>query len=107
MGYIRHHAIVVTCWEGDQIERAHCKAIEIGLPVSNVVGPQVNGYSSFFIAPDGSKEGWEDSEDGNEKREAFKAWLPGDCSYCEWVEVAYGHDDNEALITDSAWQSED
>lgn len=80
MGYIRHNAIVVT---GDdypeaqkKFDKAYEKAIELfeGL-VSNVITSSVNRYQSFFIAPDGSKEGWSLSSEYNVKREEFANFL--------------------------------
>lgn len=78
MGYLRRHAIVVT---GDDYEEskdilaAHAKATEIFPWVSPICPPQVNGERSFFIPPDGSKEGWSDSDKGDERRNEFVEWL--------------------------------
>ena len=127
MGYMRHHAIIVTVSYAD-IEEARNKAIEIfnkpaegdvgilhGAPdiISNVVSDNINGHSSFFIAPDGSKEGWPESELGNERRAEFVQWL-NDQSYGDgsnrfaWVEVQYGDEDgHQKVLNGSRFLSEE
>lgn len=88
MGYIKHHAIIVIGWDDSKITAAHEAAIVEQMAVSNIVASPVNGYRSFFIAPDGSKEGWTDSDEGNARRDAFIQWLrsaPG--LYLTWAEV--------------------
>jgi hypothetical protein len=104
MGFIRHHAILVTGWENLDIAREI--AIEFGNNVSDIVAGPANGYFTFMIAPDGSKEGWETSRDGDDARERFIRWLNGrtDDEF-EWVELYYGHDDGAAKITNHAWES--
>lgn len=80
MGYIKHNAIIVT---GDsypeaqlRFELAYQKAKELfGDLVSNIVPALINGYQSFFIAPDGSKEGWDLSDEYDKKRKEFMDFL--------------------------------
>lgn len=104
MGYIKHHAIVVTCWgEGEAQEAADC-ARNLGLEVIGPSAPAINAYQSILICPDGSKEGWLDSDDGNAKRAYFVSWLRENHAG-EWVEVAYGDDDGEASVVTHAWAS--
>lgn len=99
MGYIRHHAIIVSvATDKDLISTVHNKAMEVfGPQVSNVVSSVVNNTKSFFIGPDGSKEGWSESDEGDEKRTQFLCWL-ADLEYedgsspVKWAEVVY-HDD--------------
>jgi hypothetical protein len=99
MGYIRHNAIVVTCWDKTRIAAAH-GAAERCLPglVSSIVDSHINGYHSFLVAPDGSKEGWSDSDKGDAARAEFISWLESqryedNSTPFEWVEIAYGSDD--------------
>jgi len=118
MGYMRHHAIVVTSWRTEPLppfvrDRAdhptlvqvHGKAQELcGHLVSPILGPFTNGYASFFIAPDGSKEGWDESETGAANRLAFLNWLrqfrfEDGSSYYDWVEVQFGDDEWETKVT--------
>ena len=99
MGYIAHHAIVVTSWSKDCIKVAHEKATEIfnGL-VSEIIQTKANSYFSFFVSPDGSKEGWETSEIGNKRREQFINFLSDAYKreiWNDWVEVRYGGDEPE------------
>lgn len=58
MGYMRHHAIIVTSWTGDALVPARQAALSIFPPdqVSGIVNGAMNGYASFFVGPDGSKE---------------------------------------------------
>lgn len=94
MGYIRHDAIVVTSWKPRLIDAARNKAVELGMTVSEVIESPTNGYSSFLIAPDGSKEGWESSYRGDDSREEWVAWmrLQPD-NWVDWVAINYGGDE--------------
>jgi len=115
MGYIKHNAIIVTGWQDDKILESRNKAIEIfdehfsGEPivrpygsklVSEIIPSLANGQYSFFIAPDGSKEGWETSENGDRAREEFCKWLNSDPNnHCDYIEVRFGgDDDNNSII---------
>lgn len=103
MGYMKHHAIVVTTW-GD-ITAAHKRAQFLcGEYVTPVMGPFVNGYTSFAVVPDGSKEGWEESERGDLGRDSLIEWLrdhdgnnDGD-TYYRWVEVQFGDDNRKTKV---------
>ncbi len=109
MGVIVHNAIVVTGWQDAEMKEARAKAVEIfneafkgytinageelvGLLMEGVV----NGYSSFFIAPDGSKEGWEASDNGDRARKEFTKWLDdkrkNNDYYLDYVEIEFGGD---------------
>ena len=71
MGYMRHHAIVVTTFQPKAAEAARAKAIELfedGL-VSETLESVINGYLTFLIAPDGSKLGWARDKQGDESRD--------------------------------------
>jgi hypothetical protein len=63
----------------------------------------MNGFQSFFIPPDGSKEGWDDSNIGDLQRETMINWLneqayeDGSTPF-RWVEVQYGDDDKVSKI---------
>lgn len=109
MGYIRHHAIVLTGgdYRRDQLEQARAKAVELGCAVSEIVASPINGYLSFFVAPDGSKEGWEGSEEGWRARCSLIEWVRGQYyvdggSSIDWVEVQYGDDDGRTWATRSS-----
>lgn len=100
MGYIVHHAIVVTTYD-DQISVLREKAVEIFeandpradgwiARVSPVVESGVNGYGSFLVAPDGSKSGWGHSDAGDEARDKLVAILRE--AGVDFVEIVYGGD---------------
>lgn len=103
MGYNVEHAIVVTSWEKKLLAKAHKKAEAIFPHVSEVVQHVTNGGGSFLVPPDGSKEGWDESNDGNKRRAEFVAWLDkqryedGSTSL-RWVEVLYADDEHRAEI---------
>lgn len=99
MGWMRHHAIVVTSWSSKALTRAHNRAAETfpSGTVTELSGSVANSYGSFLVAPDGSKEGWDDSEAGDDNRAAFIAWLIEEfrdkcdgSSIVDWVEVQFG-----------------
>jgi hypothetical protein len=111
MGYLRPTAIIVGASYGDPpwIEVAHNKAYDIFAQhgftqlVSEIVDGVSNGEQSFLVAWDGSKEGWESSDRGDEARSEFVAWLREQAyedgsSPLDWVEVQYGGDDREAVV---------
>src|SRR5262245_53808179 len=112
MGYIRHHTIIVVSgyhdpsdkdrkWDDGRLVKAHDKAKEIfGNRVSEIIEPQVNGECSFFVGPDGSKEGWNASEEGNQQRAKFIEWLRSNSAlYLDWIEVEFGGDGGVGKIT--------
>ncbi|MBG9567550.1 hypothetical protein [Brevibacillus agri] len=97
MGFIRHNAIVVTGadYNSGAFEKAHLKAMELfGLLTSPIVHSDWNGYMSFFVAPDGSKEGWADSVEGDKKRKEFADFIDS---------LAYGDGSNSVKFVDVAY----
>lgn len=109
MGHVRNHAIIVTASYGPYIQRAHAKARQIfGDYVSEITPMGTNGSQSFFVPPDGSKEGWDESHAGDRRREDFKAWLRAQAyedgsTPFSWVELWYGGDDMDAHIEDDGY----
>ena len=104
MGYMRHHAIVVTSWNAETFAEAHAKAVTLfAQTVSPAIPSDINSYSTFLVGPDGSKEGWDEDVAGNLRRDEFIAWLKtqvyGDGSSClAWAEIQYGDDELETKI---------
>lgn len=115
MGYIKHHTIVVTSWNRNLLEQAQKEARIIfsreffgeynGADdlVSSIVSGVVNSYESFFIAPDGSKESWEASKNGDTARELFIKWINSKAhedgsNSISYVEVFFGDDNGKAEI---------
>ena len=109
MGYYRDHAIVVSSYYGDSISDAHIKATDLfGFGrVSQILDGGSNGCRSFFVSPDGSKEGWETSRLNDYYRESFKKYLKNFNSlsqvdgYLSWVEVQFADDDGVTKVLDS------
>lgn len=92
MGYIKHNAICVTCFDKEQTNRLHDKAKEIfGELVTEIIESAINQYYSFFVAPDGSKEGWKDSDEYDIKRKKYKQFIKENNHnfLCEYVDVTY------------------
>lgn len=118
MGYMRNHAIVVTSFDREKIERAHARAFEIFLPVakecsdrwarshsmvSEILTSPINELYTFVVGPDGSKEGWKPSNLGDTARGEFIEWLDAQryedrSSPFDWVVVQYGDDGMDTLI---------
>lgn len=108
---MRHHTIVVTSWKLELLQEAHAKAVELGARDPEVVGSRLwqvseltpestNGYQSFFVAPDGSKEGWDTSDRGDRSRAILTDWLDEQAGYLDWVEVSYGGDDYDCATVE-------
>ncbi len=102
MGYFKHHAIVLTSWKDEDIGSVENKLKEMEL---KYIGPgsSMNGYITITVIPDGSKEGWPESERGDKKRKEFIDWLKAGSLYVEWAEISYSSDDRRAVLIDSAW----
>ena len=104
MGYIKHHGIAVTSDIDELIKQAHTQAKSIFKErASEILNSKTNGYKSFFIAPDGSKEGWEESNNEDLQRETFVKWVnqqayddgSNSISFCEFF---YGEDNGYSQI---------
>ncbi len=69
---MKHHSIIVTTFDKKLSRSVHRKAKSI---FGNLTTPLkegvVNSYLSFAILPDGSKEGWPESDEYDEKRRHF------------------------------------
>ena len=110
MGTIKHNAIIVTSWDYGNAKEAKLKCKEIisdifkDYPltekpdnlVSDIIDGIANSQYTFFIAPDGSKEGWEPSNLMDEARENIKVAL--DEMSVDYIEVRFGGDDDYADI---------
>lgn len=92
MGHMRHDAIIVT--DCGNMEEVHEQAKKLfGHLVSEKIC-SMNCTESFFIAPDGSKEGWKDSNDMDIAREKFSTWLKDHYqSYADVVHISFGGDE--------------
>lgn len=104
MGYMKHHAIIVTSYDHVRLEACRNKAIELfHSQVSDIVFPVVNLHESFLIGTDGSDEGYNESDTGDEKRFEYRIWLENFCfsdgsSAVQWVELSYADDYDDPKI---------
>ena len=113
MGYMCHHTLIVS-GSGAHLEEARDQAIALvragsagvhpTIHVTEISPPAVNGYQVFFVCPDGSKEGWPESDAGNRIRqemiEAF-AQIGQDQWGIAWWEVKFGDDVGDDRIVRS------
>ena len=101
MGTINHNAILATTWD-DKRYRAMLKWVRKNvsedqnfLVVSKNPRITLNGYKTIVLIPDGSKEGWDTSDEADELRQRFIERLTSDnyedgSSSWDWIEVGYG-----------------
>jgi hypothetical protein len=98
MGRIRHDAIILTGTPRD-LEPVRDRALQhfqgSCVRVSEMTGTTMNATASFLVAPDGSKEGWRDSDEGDRLRDAFVKWLQVEGPpLIDWIEVQFGGDES-------------
>jgi len=106
MGYMRHHAILVSTYLRGNLRRARAEAKSLGLRYTDIVESRLNNVVTFAVVPDGSKEGWPDSDAGDTARDKFIAWLDQQryedgSSWFEWAEVQYGDENDDNKMTRS------
>jgi hypothetical protein len=108
MGHIEHHTIIVAGSAVD-VEAAHRVASQLfrrgsSSLVSPVVLGEANLTASFFVAPHGSKQGWDISNSCERLREHFIDHL-SDLTFedgsprLDWFEARFGGDFADAEIT--------
>jgi hypothetical protein len=115
VGYLRPTAIIVgASYTSDLTSGTHWIVVardaalaafgryDLAQLVSPIIDGVVNNERSFYIAWDGSKEGWDESDRGDEARAEFVAWLRAQAyedgsSPLDWVELQYGGDDGEVV----------
>ena len=94
MSHTKHDAIVITTWDPPLIKSAQRKAKKLGLPVTNICRSSINGYYTICVCPDGSKEGWDESEAGDKGRAELVAWMKTHAyedgsNRLQWVHIEY------------------
>lgn len=121
MGYIRHHCMIVHTHGAELAQQARKAFREFasgaGFLLVNgddarglVQGPflsPVNAVYTLFIQPDGSKEGWADSDRGDAFRDKCKEWMKSQMwedgsGPFQWVEVISHDEAHYACIPDSS-----
>lgn len=95
MGVINHDCIIATTWDKDAMERLIASAKNWGIKPLMVTPPNQFGYLTALLPPDGSKEGWQDSDIGDNSRASFIALIESfnyedGSSPFSWVEISYG-----------------
>lgn len=102
MGNFKHHIIVVSASyskgeEGHWSEVAHTEACKVfGCEaVTPVLASDWNNLRTFMVVPDGSKEFWQESDNGDARRQEFIDWLEAQKyddggSPLDWAECFYG-----------------
>jgi hypothetical protein len=98
MGLMRHHAIIATTWSGKNYMGLLAWIGTLGEEERSLFamnGSLINGYQSVTMVPDGSKEGWDTSRQGDDLRNRFISRLEedryeDDSSPWDWVEVSFG-----------------
>lgn len=107
MGYMRHHAIIVSTFSEKDVKLAHAKAAELGCDPQPIHYTGWNSIHTFMIPPDGSKEGWDESDAGDVRRADFLRWITtlrfeDGSTVFDWCEVQYGDEngDNRMLRHD-------
>ena len=93
MGLVQHHALIATTSWDERIEKAKAW-IDLLEPEDReffLISPVgVNGETSIVLFPDGSKEGWPQSEQGDVRREQFiEQVLKKDPGWM-WIEGTFG-----------------
>ncbi len=107
MGYISHSAIIVTLgdWMGglEEFKETFNLLRETPLKFDGTAArymPEptkgINGYYTFFVAPDGSKEGWDESNEMDKVREKVKI-AAQKIPYADIVTLRFGGDDHNRL----------
>jgi hypothetical protein len=113
MGYIRHQASIALFSEPDDAGVQAMQRLREEMPEDcrdYLLGPVkgINGYTTFVLMPDGSKEGWPPSDAMDQWREAFKdaALVSG---FPTVVQLAFGGDDKETIIeyTTDSWTEDE
>jgi len=97
MGYIKHQAViaVVPGYGKNTLDFDELRTALGASGASLLAGPVeglVNGYATYFLGPDGSKEGWSDSGLGDQARAEFVAYIRDHAEYADIVEVTFGGD---------------
>lgn len=98
MGYMVHHAFLVTFWNEEILKDTHEKAKEIFKDtdhyVTDITPVAINGNASYFVAPDGSKAGWDDSIKAYKARVKFIEYLKNYEPYSPYFALVQYGDEN-------------
>jgi len=96
MGYMLHHAIIITGTNIDHLGIVRTFAINKGNHCSETVKGTINDQFSFFVAPDGSKEGWNESDEADLSRKYLKDFLDNNLNlYVNAIEIQFAGDNHD------------
>lgn len=94
-----HHGIIVSACCSDWIKEAYHEAQRLfGTGISAILYAKCNGVVSFYIPPDGSSEGWQESIAGDTRRDVYLHFLKEQRkkeNWVQWVEVRWGDENGE------------
>ncbi len=102
MGYLRHECLVISGEDFTEVARVHVIACQFfnevgaGSLVGGVIQAVMNGGGAFMVAPDGSKEGWELSDDVSAARVKLIDELRH--AAVDWVHLLIGGDDGKYSV---------
>ena len=77
MSWTKHNIITITSFSEDDLNKAIIGADLVfskGMITKPLMSP-TNGFYTFMIGPDGSKEGWPESDEGDAQRKQYLNWL--------------------------------
>lgn len=105
MGVTVHDAIVVSAFRPEYAAAGHAKAVALGLQCSEILISSANSWHTFLIAPDGSKEWWDESDRADKARAEWIAWAREQWAkdvYLYFAHVRFGMDmrEGELVTTD-------
>lgn len=97
MGVENNNAVIATTWDRDEVARIKKWVDELTEMKSLFLfgGEEINGKTTVVMVPDGSKEGWPESDAGYALRSMFiseieKANYDDGSNPWDFVEVVYG-----------------
>lgn len=109
MGHVTHSCVVVTSWKDGAIPCALAVARELGLDALGPVMSRFNAFETMMVLPSGSKRGWPEAIDHDQRLAKFIDWLRSQTysdgsSWLEWFQANYGKDDSAASVARTAWE---
>jgi hypothetical protein len=108
-----HHGIIVSSDILPHLKEAHNEAMSVfAARVSDILYAEYNGVVSFLIPPDGSSEGWPESDRGDDRRAGYLSFLSELRKkevWVQWVEVRWGDENRELpdAVTHSTYLGSD
>ena len=105
MGEINHNCVIATTWQDELVDKFEHWVRQFDIEWQRqfaITGSRSNGYSTIVLTPDGSKEGWITSDQGDQLRADFIDFLESHAyddgsSPFAWVEVGYGERGQKVL----------